>query len=143
MLIDATPDHAKLMAEIHARAFPPAERWGPDAIGLQLALPTTFGLLDERGGMVMGRVAADEAELLTVAVDPTVRRQGIGGVLLHGALARSRERGATRMFLEVSVANCAARLLYTRSGFLVVGRRAGYYRDGSDALVLRAELSGH
>ncbi len=140
MLIEATPEHAHLMAAIHAHAFPPGERWGTEAIALQLALPTTFGLLHEAGGMVMCRVAADEAELLTMGVDAAVRRQGIGGALLEGAMARSRQRGAIRMFLEVSVANCAARRLYARSGLRAVGRRAGYYPDRSDALVLRADL---
>ena len=50
------PAHAAALAAIHAAAFPPTEAWGEDAIGLQLALPGSFGLIDERGGMLLGRV---------------------------------------------------------------------------------------
>ena len=50
-------------------------------------------------------------------------------------------RGAATMFLEVSTRNEAARTLYARAGFTEVGRRARYYADGSDALVLRAALN--
>ena len=139
-MIQATPQHAAWMAAVHTLCFPARERWGVDAMALQLEMSSSFGLLDEAGGLVMWRVAADEAELLTLAVDPALRRQRIGTALLQGAMERAQEQGAVQMFLEVSVANEAARALYARADFVQVGRRAGYYGDGSDALVLRAEL---
>jgi len=76
MIVLATVAHATALAAIHAVGFPPREAWGEDAIGLQLALPGAFGLIDDRGGMLLGRVAADEAEVLTLAVAPAVRRNG-------------------------------------------------------------------
>jgi len=136
----ATPAHAAVMAAIHQAAFPPGESWGRDAIALQLALPGVFGSLDARGGMLLGRVAAGEAEVLTLAVMPSMRRQGIAGALLQAAVAEARARGATALFLEVATGNAAARALYGRAGFVEVGRRRRYYADGSDALVLRVNI---
>ena len=140
MIGEATPAHAEALAAIHAAAFPPRERWGADAISLQLALPGAFGLVDDRGAMLLGRIAADEAEVLTLAVAPAVRRQGIATALLRAAKDRARALGTRAMFLEVATGNEAALTLYRREGFAAVGRRRRYYADASDALVLRVNL---
>ena len=129
------------MAAIHAASFPANEIWGPDAIALQLGLPGTFGFLQPEGGMVLCRVALDEAELLTLAVAPGKRRRGIGAALLHEAMRRAAGLGAGRIFLEVSPQNEAALKLYTAAGFRRVGLRQRYYADGSDALVLRTDIT--
>jgi ribosomal-protein-alanine N-acetyltransferase len=140
MICRATEAHVPVLAAIHAMAFPPREAWGEDAIGLQLALPGAFGLLDERGGMLLGRMAADEAEVLTLAVAPAARQQGVATQLLEAACAVVAPR-CRALFLEVSIANRAALALYERAGFAEVGRRWRYYSDGSDALVLRRILA--
>lgn len=136
----ATIAHAAILAAVHATAFPPRERWGIDAISLQLALPGVFGFLHPRGGMLLARATADEAEILTLAVEPRARRQGIATALLREALAEARKRGAGSVLLEVSVTNMAARVLYGRAGFVEVGRRPRYYADGTDAIILRVAL---
>ncbi len=128
------------MAAIHAASFPPRERWGEDAMRLQLELPGAFGLIDARGGFVLARVAADEAEILSIAVMPKARRVGLGRTLLTAAIAEARARGAAAMFLEVAAANAAARALYAQAGFREVGTRPNYYPGGAAALVLRAAL---
>ncbi len=128
------------MAAIHAASFPPRERWGEDAMRLQLELPGAFGLIDARGGFVLARVAADEAEILSIAVMPKARRVGLGRTLLTAAIAEARARGAAAMFLEVAAANAAARALYAQAGFREVGTRPNYYPGGAVALVLRAAL---
>ena len=89
----ATQAHAVILAAIHASAFPPAEAWGADAMSLQLALPGVFGLLDGRGGMLLARVAAEDAEVLTLAVEPGVRRRGDRAVAAAG---RDRRGGRAR-----------------------------------------------
>jgi ribosomal-protein-alanine N-acetyltransferase len=132
--------HASAMAAIHRMAFPLAETWGSEAIARQLALPGVFGWLDPHGGMILTRVAADEVEVLTLAVIPKVRRQGIGFRLLEAALTHAAARGARTAFLEVAIGNVAARGLYERSGFEAAGLRRRYYADGTDALVLRRPL---
>lgn len=139
-LVMATLAHAEAMALLHGRAFAARERWGADAIGLQLALPGAFGWIAPNGGMILARVAADEAEVLTLAVDPAVRRHGLGRALLERAMATARQRGAMAAFLEVASGNAPARALYAAASFVMVGRRNGYYPDGGDALVLRRPL---
>ena len=141
MIVAATPAHAAALAAIHASAFPPREAWGEDAITIQLALPGAFGLIDDRGGMLLGRMAADEAEVLTLAVAPEARRQGIATLLLRAAKAHVGARGGTGVFLAVATGNAAALALYARAGFVEVGHRRRYYADLADALVLRARLA--
>lgn len=132
---------AEALGAIHCAAFPPAEAWGADAIALQIDLLDAFGLIDPGSGMILARIAGDEAEVLTLAVVPARRRRGVGRRLLAAALGEARRRGARAVFLEVSETNEAARALYATAGFAEVGRRRRYYADGSDALVLRATLS--
>jgi ribosomal-protein-alanine N-acetyltransferase len=137
----ATWGHAAVMAEIHRTAFPAAEAWSLDVMLLQLGMQSTFGLVYSRAGMILGRVAADEAEILTLAVDPGQRRLGIGTALLSVAMARAASVGAATMFLEVAVTNDAGRALYAAHGFTEAGLRRHYYTDGTDALILRSTLS--
>jgi len=137
----ARPENAAALAALHALAFPPAEAWGTDAMGLMLAMPGAFGLWEPAGGLVLVRAAAGEAEILTIAVVPAARRRGLGAALLAAALQGAVLRGAAEMFLEVAEGNAAALALYAAAGFTEVGRRHRYYADGEDALVLRCPLS--
>jgi ribosomal-protein-alanine N-acetyltransferase len=136
---------AALLAELHAEAFPPAERWTAQAIGLLLDLPGHFGLIADGAGeplgFALGRVAAGEAEVLTLAVRPSARRAGLGRALMAALIAEAARRGAEVLFLEVSEANLAARALYAALGAHEAGRRRRYYQDGSDALVLRIDIT--
>jgi ribosomal-protein-alanine N-acetyltransferase len=140
-IVRATASHAPAMAAIHAAAFPLAERWGADAMALEITHLGAFGLVDPAGAFLLGRVVADEAEILTLAVAPPLRRNGRAMALLEAAIAHVRAAGARALFLEVSTGNTAARALYARAGFTEVGRRFRYYANGSDALVLRLDLS--
>ena len=128
------------MAEIHHAAFPPREAWSRDVMRLHLEQPTSIGFVHSSGGMILARLAADKSEILTLAVAPTCRRQGIGAALLRAAMDRAAERGASSMVLEVAVTNQAARSLYSAHGFTEAGVRRHYYADGTDALILRSTL---
>ncbi len=138
--------HAALLAGLHATAFTAVERWDAAALAALLDMPGCFGCLhgptEAPGGMALVRVAADEAELLTIAVSPASRRAGAGAALLEQAMAEAVRRGAGRMFLEVAPVNEAACALYRRHGFAQIGRRRDYYADGSDALVMARVLTG-
>lgn len=96
-------------------------------------------------GFAAWRTAADEAELLSIAVDAAVRGQGIGAALLEAAISAWRTSGAMRGFLEVRSGNTAAQILYRRAGFVPVGMRKQYYLnlDGSseDAVVMKKDLT--
>lgn len=132
---------APALAALHAAAFPPAQAWGADAIALMLDLAGGFGLWCPGQGFVLARVAADEAEILTLAVAPGSRSRGLGRALMASALAGARTRGAAAMLLEVAETNGPANALYASLGFVPVGRRRRYYEDGADALVMRRELA--
>jgi ribosomal-protein-alanine N-acetyltransferase len=125
------------MAALHGAAFPD-EPWDETAIATLLGHPGTVGLLDPRGGFVLLRVAADEAEILTIAAAP--KRQGIGTDLMRAAIAQAHAAGAAAMFLEVAAGNVAALQLYGKLDFSPIGRRKGYYANGEDAVVLRRDL---
>jgi ribosomal-protein-alanine N-acetyltransferase len=141
MIVPAGLLHAAALAAIHAAAFPPAERWDAALIARLLAIPGHFAFIDPDGGMVLARVAADEAEILTFGVVPAARRRGLGRALLDSASVEAARRGAGEMFLEVAADNAAALALYAAAGFVAVGRRYRYYTDGSDALLLCRALS--
>ena len=99
---------------------------------------------DDRGdvvGYVLGRVIVDEGEILSIALSPERRREGIGRQLLDTAIAAMVERGAHSAWLEVRESNSAARQLYQLAGFVATGVRPGYYRHPEeDALILRRDL---
>ena len=92
----ATRAHIAALAAIHAAAFPPSDAWSRDAITLQLDLPGVFGLIDQRGGMLLARIVTDEAEILTLAVATAKRRQGVGTSLLRTAKAEIAARKAAQ-----------------------------------------------
>jgi ribosomal-protein-alanine N-acetyltransferase len=88
------------------------------------------------------RHAADEGEILNLAVAASARRQGAGAALAAGMVAWLRSQGVGRVFLEVRRSNEAAIGLYRALGFRTVGTRRGYYaRPREDALVMALELA--
>lgn len=88
-------------------------------------------------GSVLGRVAADEGEILSIAVAPEARGLGLGRALLTRALAEMVAGGAESVWLEVRTSNEAAKAVYRAVGFQAAGIRRGYYRrPHEDALVL-------
>jgi len=143
----AAPRDAQALAALHARAFD--HPWLVTAIADLLAGEGVIGLMAEDAtgplGFVLARVVAGEAEILTIAVDPSHRRSGLGGYLLAAASDLATQQGGEALFLEVSVDNQAALALYDQAGFVRVGLRRGYYSgaDGRtvDALVLRRNLN--
>lgn len=139
-ILIATADWAEAMAAIHAAAFQPAEAWNAEAFRTQLAFPGVIGLVHPSGAMILVRIAADEAEVLTLAVAPDSRRHGLASALLHQAMAKLASHGALTLFLEVSDRNLPALALYRKAGFAEAGRRRNYYADGSDAYVMRRSL---
>jgi ribosomal-protein-alanine N-acetyltransferase len=83
-----------------------------------------------------------ECEVEFVLVPPETRRQGIGRMLVHTILAWARNLGASEMRLEVRESNAPALRLYEACGFVVAGRRPGYYADpAEDAVLMRCQIS--
>ena len=137
-------------AALHGESFVAlGERaWTRQDLAELLASPGVAGLVLQADGADAGfalyRVAADESELLTIAVRPAHRRHGMGRRLLTAIVDRVREAGARTLFLEVGADNPAARALYEAAGFEAVGARPAYYRRdegaAADAIVMRLAL---
>jgi len=111
----------------------------------ELARPGGLVLLATQGSAVVGFISAqfvlDEAEIFDLAVCLAARRRGIGRHLLGALVDRVRQLGATRTVLEVRRGNGPAVALYESVGFVQVGERSRYYRDGEDALLLSLDLT--
>jgi ribosomal-protein-alanine N-acetyltransferase len=137
---------AAAMAQTHATAF--ASPWSAEEIARFAAAPGGFALVaeteGEMAGFILCRLMAGEAEVLTLAVRPELRRRGVALALVEAAVTLAAQT-AEAMFLEVAEDNPGALALYRRSGFSTVGRRAGYYgRAGAaavDAIVMRRTLN--
>lgn len=126
---------------VHARP------WTGESLRSELRTDTRiYRVIDRRRGWLRARevlavaganVAAREAHIMTVAVDPDWRRHGLASWLLVALLAEARTRGAEAATLEVRESNTAARRLYEEFGFVSSGVRPGYYGDtGEGAAVM-------
>ena len=140
-LLRLQPSDGAVLEAIHAACFAPDARWSAASFATLLGLPGYTGLLNPMAGFVLGRVAADEAELLTLAVLPERRRQGTGRALLRGWLPIAAAQGATTLLLEVEDGNASALALYVAEGLRQTGRRRGYYSSGADALLYAGPLN--
>lgn len=142
----ASPADLPTLVEIERQTFP--EPWSRAVLEAELAGPFGFLLVaspaqDEPPvAYAAFRTAAEEAELLRLAVLPEQRHRGLGRALVDRGLERLARQGVGRCFLEVREHNEDARRLYERAGFTAVGRRRRYYRDGSDALVYVRRVCG-
>ena len=93
-------------------------------------------------GFVVGRRAADEVEILNLAVRPEWRRRGVGRALVQALLHSFTGQGEVRVFLEVRESNVAGIRFYGRLGFQQVGRRAAYYRNPTEAALVLELTTG-
>ena len=141
--------HGRQVAALHhqggfARLWEPGECAALLADRAVVTEGVFLGSASEPCGFVMSRIAADEAEILSIVVAGGRRRSGLGQTLLCAHMAQLAGRGTARLFLEVEEGNAPAIGLYRRLGFETVGRREGYYPkpDGSRvaALVMRRDL---
>jgi len=138
---------APALAQIHGASF--HRGWGEGEFETMLTERNTLVHRLRIGrktiGFAVSRMAADEAEILSIAVAESHRGRGLSYNLLLTHLGHLAGRGVRTVFLEVEENNQPARRLYERAGFTVVGRRERYYRHGGgeplNALLMRRDLS--
>jgi ribosomal-protein-alanine N-acetyltransferase len=143
----ATLRDATALAELHGASF--HRGWGEGEFEGMLAERNTLVHRLRVGRKIIGfavsRMAADEAEILSIAVAASHRGRGLSRNLLLTHLGHLAGRGVRTIFLEVEENNQPARRLYERAGFAVAGRRERYYREPSgeqlNALLMRRDLS--
>ena len=141
-------EDAAMIAAIHGEAF--ARGWSDGEIEALMRQDNVTALAGEyrnafghrnAAGFVLFRTAADEAEILTVAVNQASRRRGVGRALMDEAIRRLYTERIGSLFLEVDSGNAAAIALYEGLDFVPVGERSGYYAQGPaaarGALVMR------
>jgi ribosomal-protein-alanine N-acetyltransferase len=140
------PGDAPALARIHAAGF--ARAWPEADFANWLTGQEAFGVLGLGAGdplaFAIARDTGADAELLSIASLPGVRRQGWARAALRGVVRMAAARRHERMLLEVSVANSGAMALYSAEGFVEIGRRRGYYNEPSgpaDALVMACPLA--
>ena len=135
---------AEAMAEIHRACF--AKNWSAGEIAQFLGAPGCLSLVASLSpqqtvqGFLIVRSAGDESEILTLAVNPSHRRQGLARALLTAAIDSLRKAGAKRLFLEVESGNESPRGLYQSLGVIAVGHRPRYYEHGADADIFSLAL---
>jgi [ribosomal protein S18]-alanine N-acetyltransferase len=143
----ATLRDAPKLAQLHGASF--HRGWGEGEFESMLTERNTLVHRLRSGRKVIGfavsRMAADEAEILSIAVAPGHRGRGLSRNLLMTHLGHLAGRGVRTIFLEVEENNQAARRLYDRTGFAVIGRRERYYREPNgeqlNAVLMRRDLS--
>lgn len=143
----ASPNDAARLAALHGASF--HRGWGEGEFETMIAERNTLvqrlRLRSNVIGFAVSRIAADEAEILSIAIDAGYRGQGFSRNLLLTHLGHLAGRGVRTVFLEVEENNQPARRLYERAGFAVAGRRERYYREAGglelNALVMRRNLS--
>jgi len=143
----ADPEDASSVAKLHAQGFYrgwPREDFATYITGRDTPLYVACDAKRRIAGFAMLRLAADEAELITIAVDPKWRKKGVGLALMRALFEDLRMTPARRLYLEVAADNPAALRLYAKLGFAKLSERQGYYArdDGrpATAIVMARDL---
>ena len=132
----ATPPQAAVLAALdNSVAF--SAHWTVQDWQAELAQPAARIWCAQEGGKLVGFIAlrgvAGQWELLNIAVAADHQRQGIATALMRQVLMSV---GNEQITLEVSTANQAAQALYQKAGFVLLGIRKQFYKDGTDALIM-------
>lgn len=117
---------------------PFAAGWSREALEEELGRPESIFLVVPERGYALARVVDKDCRLLDLAAAED--GAGLGRTLLSALALAARARGCDRISLEASVANERALLFYGKAGAKVVGRRAKFYYDGADAVLMDIRL---
>lgn len=138
------PSDFDRLCQLDRICFPPGVAYSPEEIAAALAEPAAFAFVAESEEQVMAFVLVGTrrrlGHIITIDVHAGFRRRGIGDQLMELAEQRLRQRGATRLILEVAAPNEAAIAFYRARGFLPQRLLPRYYRDGADAYLMEKPL---
>ena len=136
-----------VLSQLHRRCF--LTEWKASEFKNILTMPGAFAqvIRDTTDpplllvGFVLARIVKEDGEIISMGVLPNYRGRGFGRKLVYAVEAQSRLMGARKVFLEVAETNDFGMRLYKSSGFKIVGRRQGYYKNKgnskTDALIMR------
>ena len=146
-IVDVSIVHTRVISFLHGACF--EETWNEKSISEILNMAGTTGFLvgadvETPQGFILFRVAADEAEIISIGVIPAVRKNGLAKMLLRASIKDAARKGAAKFFFEVAVDNIAARAFYKTAGFEIIGKRPRYYNRSSgrlDAIIYSLDIS--
>ena len=124
------------LANLHKKCFP-TKPWSAD--DFRDLKQSGCEIIMSENGFIVYRIAVDEAEIITIGVNPEKRRQGIASAMIGIIEKNIKNQGVKKIFLEVASTNIPAKKLYENMGFKMVGLRPKYY-DGVDAILMEKEL---
>lgn len=137
----AAEEDTEEITKMEAEYF--TDSWSENSIKLQIQNQRIIVL--KYSGAIIGycifMIAADEGEILRIAIDKNMRLAGMGKKLLEEVIAKMQESGCKEVFLEVRASNEGAAALYKSTGFEEIGVRKGYYSDNhEDAKLFKLEI---
>ena len=124
------------LANLHKKCFPKKPWSANDFRDLK---NSGCEIIMSENGFIVYRIAVDEAEIITIGVNPEMRRQGIASAMIGIIEKTLLNQGIKKIFLEVATTNTPAKKLYENMGFKVVGLRPKYY-DGVDAILMSKDV---
>ena len=124
------------LANLHKKCFP-NRPWSAD--DFRDLKQSGCEIIMSENGFVVYRIAVDEAEIITIGVNPEMRRNGIASAMIGIIEKKFKNQGVKKIFLEVALNNEPAKKLYESMGFKVVGSRPKYY-DGVDAILMAKDI---
>ncbi len=141
---EMSPGDVRVIAEIENASY--TMPWSETSFLGEVYSQHSITRVAELDGRIVAYVfikqVADEGVLMNLTVHPDYRRQGIANMIFSNAIQDLRRNGCRFLFLEVRISNIAAKKLYEKLDFKVVGTRKDYYlRPTEDALVMMLEIS--
>jgi len=124
------------LSNLHKKCFPNKPWSADDFHNLQ---KSGCEIIMSENGFIVYRIVADEAEIITIGVNPEMRRNGIASAMLGIIEKNIKNQGVKKIFLEVASTNIPAQKLYENNGYKPVGLRPKYY-DGVDAIIMKKDL---
>lgn len=142
---DFKPEDFETLWRMDQDCFPPGIAYSKPELTSYIRHPKSFTILaiDPEANSIRGFIVGHKGgigHIITIDVDPSARRSGVGSLLLGAAEQRLRSSGSTAVGLETAVDNMTALSFYKRHGYSVVRTWPRYYPNGVDALVLQKSL---
>ena len=126
MIRSLVNDDAGEMSFLHAKSF--YAPWSKKDMLSHIEKDLCFGFSRPLDGFIIISLVEEQAEIITIAVDPNKMRKGIASALLSISETELIDNGADILFLEVAEDNYPALNFYKKKGFEPIGRRPSYYR---------------
>ena len=124
------------LSNLHKKCFP-NKPWSAD--DFRDLKNSGCEIIMSQNGFIVYRIIVDEAEIITIGVNPDMRRQGIASAMIGIIEKTIKNQGVKKLFLEVALNNIPGLKLYENCGFKQVGLRPKYY-DGVDAILMSKDL---